>query len=1015
LSLSIIPPWRIPERYGERGKALRSVETGLLMNAPLTICLLGPFAVQIDGSPLPPLRSRKGQWLLALLALRADRDVPRDWLAGLLWPESEQADALRSLRQSLNDLRRAFGTHAYRLHSPDTRTLRLLLDDAFVDVGEFDAAIAQDDIPALQEAVTLYRGTLLEGCTEPWVVAEREQREQAYLRALATLAAHATQRGDHAAAVRTLRLVVSADPLDEVSQRALMQALAAEGDYAAAVLVYRELRLQLRRELNIDPDPQTTALFDTLRDQARQAAEKSRVSGVGCRVSEKDGERQEATGESGEATSDTRHPTPDTLPAPSTSFVGRETALREIGRSLRNARLVTLVGVGGIGKTRLAIEAAREQQEDYPDGIWFAEVTSLTEAVQIPVALANVLQVQETPGRTLLENVLAFLSDRSLLLVLDNCEHLLTGCAEVALTLLQACPRLSLLVTSRHPLGVAGEAICRVSPLELPESAETGAREKEESSAPAELLQYAGIRLFVERAQAVQPRFAITEQNATAVADLCRHLDGLPLALELAAALVNALSVEDLVVRLANPLRLRSREDAERPERQRSLQATLDLSYALLSDTERALLRRIAVFTGGCTLEAVERVCADEDLSEEDIWIALAQLTDKTLIRAEEDGRGRSRYRLLETIREYGRKQLREQREEENLRLRHRYYFLAFAEEAAPHVVSSDQAEWLERLAAEHSNLRAALQWSVEGTMRVRLAAALWRYWDIRGHWQEGRGWLEKALSQMTPPTRERALASQGAGALAWRQGDYDAAQQHYEASLETARAINDPQRIAAALHSLGILSMTQDKNAAARAFFEECLAIFRGLEDRRGIASTLANLGLVTTYEKDFPAARAFMEESLTLHRERGDPHGVATGLGCLGYLTLQQEDYAAARTYLEEALTIQRELGDRREISFLLSNLGQVYGAAGDHATALAVSEESLTIVREMGDPMGEAGARINLAHLARKRGDVAEARRLYQETLALARELDAQDLVAECSQWLRALEKKEGKGRL
>ncbi|HLV78990.1 MAG TPA: BTAD domain-containing putative transcriptional regulator, partial [Chthonomonadaceae bacterium] len=388
---------------------------------PLNIILFGPFHVRLDGRPLPPLRSRTEQWLLALLALRANRPVERDWLAGTLWPESDESQAANNLRRSLWNLRQALGTQAARLRAPGRHTVQLDLTGAAVDVLAFDHAIAQATPTSLQAAVTLYGGPLLEGCTEEWVFLERQAREQAYLAALETLAERASTQGETGMAVDLLRKAVQGDPLRETAQRALMQALAASGDQAAAVLAYRDYRLLLRREFNAEPDPMTAALFHQLRQEARQRPVQSVPP----------------------AQAEAR------LPAAWTGLVGREQELMEIEACLQSARLVTLTGAGGVGKTRLAIEAARHAQEEFAQGAWFIDLAALTDEALVAQAVAAVLGIREEEGRSLRETLCAGLAAQQILLVLDNCEHLIDACAHLVEALLQSGPQVRILATSR--------------------------------------------------------------------------------------------------------------------------------------------------------------------------------------------------------------------------------------------------------------------------------------------------------------------------------------------------------------------------------------------------------------------------------------------------------------------------------------------------------------------------------------------------------------------------------------
>ncbi len=555
--------------------------------AALDIRLFGPIEVRVQGQPLGPLRSpRAGQSLLALLVLRHDRETERSWLAGTLWPESLQGQSLYNLSRNLTALRHALDSQSARLLSPSSRSLRLDLTNAWVDVLAFDAAIERGDASSLEQAVTLYRGPLLEGCLEEWVLPEREAREQAYMQALETLAARAREGGEAITAAQYLRRVVGIDPLRESVQRSLMQALADAGDYAAAVLVYRDLRLRLHQELKAEPAPQTTALFQQLRASARCRAQAAVVT-------------QPKTPAA---------PPPRRLPRPLSGLIGREREIEEIASSLAAMRLLTLTGPGGVGKTRLAIAVAEAVAEEYPDGVFFVDLAPLANPDLIAQAVASALEVREQPGTPLPEMLHNHLQTKALLLVLDNCEHLLSACASLVGDLLQHCGRLRILATSRQSLGIIGELVWSVPSLSVPDRRPASTEEKDAVSA---LMAYEGVQLFVARAGLVRPAFRLTSQNAAAVGQICRQLDGIPLALELAAARLKALSVEQVASRLEEGFSLLTGGSRTALPRQQTLKAALDWSYHLLTEPERTLLRRLYIFAGGWTLDAAEEVTGD--------------------------------------------------------------------------------------------------------------------------------------------------------------------------------------------------------------------------------------------------------------------------------------------------------------------------------------------------------------------------------------------------------------------
>ncbi len=600
------------------------------------------------------------------------------------------------------------------------------------------------------------------------------------------------------------------------------------------------------------------------------------------------------------------------LPAPLTSFVGRTREIADIKRRLAAARLLTLTGVGGCGKTRLALQVAAELETQYHDGAWFASLAPLTDPALVPQALVKILGLTEQSGRTLYDMLADYLRPRRLLLVLDNCEHLREACANLAHDLSIACPGLCILATSREPLKVPGEVTYPVPSLTLPEK--TG------PVSPEMLNRSEAVRLFAERAQAVQGAapFAVTSQNAASVAQICRRLDGMPLAIELAAARVRVLSVGQIASRLDNLFQLLTRGTPELLPRHQTLRATMDWSYDLLSREERILLCRLAVFAGGCTLDAAEAICADEALTRAQILDLLSELVDKSLLTVGEHQASQARYRMLETVRQYALDKLQECGEEQALRERHRDWFLALAEYANANWRGPKQIELFDQLEAEHDNLRAALAWSKRETAAagkgLRLAVALWRFWEVHSHFQEGRGQLAEflALTNDAAPSALRAQALNGAGYLAMFQADYKASRAFLEASLGIAHALNDPQLVASAMYTSGVLARFRGDIGDAKRRLETSLALFRELHDRVGTYIALYNLAEAVRMEGDDARAFALHETSLALKREQGDLWAVASSLWSLAVLSLRRDDKQGAREFVTESLALFRASGD-------------------------------------------------------------------------------------------------------
>ena len=680
------------------------------------------------------------------------------------------------------------------------------------------------------------------------------------------------------------------------------------------------------------------------------------------------------------------------LPVQWTSFIGREKEIEEVKNLLAGTHLLTLTGSGGCGKTRLALQVAADLVEDYSDGVWLAELAALSEPKLVVQAVATALGLRDEPGRTLLRTVTDYLLSKSTLLVLDNCEHLLPACAELTETLLNHCPHLRILTTSREGLRIGGEQVYRVPSLPAPDLASLPTEENERAALVSES---DAVRLFVERTRLQRPEFVLTSQNASGVASVCSRLDGIPLAIELAAARVRVLSVEEIDAGLEDRFELLTGGSRTALPRQQTLRAALDWSYDLLTEQERLLLSRLSVFAGGWTLKAARKVCGDRSLPVGSVLDVLSGLVDKSLVAAETQG-GSSRYRLLETVRQYGRERLAQTGDESAIRGRHREYYLELAEEIEPRLTGPEQAEWLLRLEAEHDNLRVALGWcqaEQDGAEAgLRLAGALWLFWDVRGYLGMGREYLGEALAREGALGRAalRAKALNAAGGLAFEQGDYSSARVLFEESLSLCRELGDKPGIASTLGNLGIVASDQGDYRSARVLFEESLSLCRELGDKPGTARSLNNVGIVAFEQGDYRSARVLFEESLLIKRELGNKRGIASTLGNLGNVAYCQGDYSSARALMEESLSIQRELGDKQGIAWSLNRLGNVTSNQGDNIVARALYEESLSIDRELGNKNGITLSLLNLGEVASYQGDYEAAKSLFEESLSLCREL-------------------------
>jgi predicted ATPase/DNA-binding CsgD family transcriptional regulator len=684
---------------------------------------------------------------------------------------------------------------------------------------------------------------------------------------------------------------------------------------------------------------------------------------------------------------------PHNLPQLLSSFVGREPEAAEVRRMLAGTRLLTLTGAGGVGKTRLALHVARELLEDYPDGVWLVELSTLADPALVPQAVAAALGVNEQAGRPSTETLADALNHRTLLLVLDNCEHLVVTCAQLAESLLRACPTVQVLATSREPLGIAGETSWRVPSLALPSN--------DVADLSAELEDSPAIRLFVERACSAFPGFTLSANTAPAVREICQRLDGIPLAIELAAAQVTVLTPIEIAARLDDCFRLLTRGSRTAPLRQQTLRATVEWSYALLSEGERQLFDRLSTFVGGSTLETIEAVCAATAEESTTLLDALASLVNQSLLLAEPGPEGTMRYRLLEPLRQYGHERLALHPDADSIAARHAACFLDLAERAAPDLVGPHgpaYRTWLQRMEQEHDNLRAALQWLLtrdQLEQALRMGGALRYFWMFQGYVSEGRAWLAEliARSQETAPSTERARVLSGAAMLAVVQGDYDAAWAWAREAEALWRTLDNPFERAIVLLNLGTAASARGQPSEARAFHEEGVRISRAAGDRTAEALNRHGLSEIAFAEGDYPTARAHAEEALGLARAMGwtSPRNSPQILGLLGEASLGEGDLPAARAFFEESLTRARQIGWAWGVALALVRIGHVAAEQGDLVYAREALTEALAMHRAQGNRVGLLAVLAGFAHLADRGREPSRALRLAGATTALAETLN------------------------
>jgi predicted ATPase/DNA-binding CsgD family transcriptional regulator/Tfp pilus assembly protein PilF len=709
------------------------------------------------------------------------------------------------------------------------------------------------------------------------------------------------------------------------------------------------------------------------------------------------------------------------IPAQLTTFIGREREIEKATRLLDESRLLTIVGPGGSGKTRLAVQVVAGLSDIDERGAHFVDLAPLTDPALIPQAVTLATGLRERGDRPLLDTLAAQIGERSILIILDNCEHLVEGCAALTSYLLERCPNLRIMATSREPLGVAGEMLLRIPALKLPDDPDEGIPRR--GLPPIEVLgEYESVRLFVERARYKRPGFELSPQNADPIARLCRSLDGMPLAIELAAARTSVLSPEEILARLDRRFSLLTEGGRGAPTRHQTLRGAIDWSYSLLDEDERALLRRLSVFVGSFSLEAVLGVCASANVGGWDefrVIDLIAGLADKSLVAVEE-GRGETRYRLLDTIRGYASEKLEAAGEAPEVRDRHLCWHLDLAERARPNLQGPNQKLWLDRLQAEYANIRLALRWArsrdEEGCgdgESLRFMAALWRFWYVRCYYTEGRGWLEWALAEHPDmPLGSKALALYGLATLLAEQGNMEQAVQVQHDSLDLYKELEDRQGISYALTNLASMEQRRGNFDVSKRLLHESIEIKREMGNRLGVAGSLNNLGNALDAQGDYRQAREVYTESLQIMREVGEKRGIAYTLNNLGHVNLRMGDYADAIRQIEESLSVKRELDDTSGLAMSLCYLGEVEMYRQNFSAARQQFEATEGLLRDLDEKLFSLTLLSRQAYLALYEGQVNDAQTLLDKAIKLAQETGAREYVPLLHLCLGRLTWKEGR---
>jgi len=670
------------------------------------------------------------------------------------------------------------------------------------------------------------------------------------------------------------------------------------------------------------------------------------------------------------------------LPDQSTTFIGREEEMASVREELTRAQLVTLTGTGGSGKTRLSLEVARSMLDEYADGVWFVELAPLRSAALVPNHVGAAMGLRDEPGRSMVDTLLDHLRTKQLLLILDNCEHLIDAVADLLDRLLE-CPGVRLLATSQRPLGCAGEVLWRVPSMAVPDAS---------VGASVAALEYASVHLFVERARSVDPTFSLTASNRDAVLQVLRQLDGIPLAIELAAARVATVPPAELADRLGERFRLLVGGDARAMPRQRTLRALVDWSFELLSRPEQALLERLSMFTGGCSLEAAEQVCAGGPVLADEVLGLLDALAAKSLLVASLEGES-MRYRLLETIRHYASDRLSESGDRPSMVEIYTSWYVSLGESARTGLFMPDQADWHDVLEVELDNLRNVLGMTrAEGRSEetFRLASAVWRFWWIRGYLGEGRQWLDGVLTARNVSPVVHAEALHAAGALAWDQGDFRAARYLLSAAHSRFLELGDLAGQVRANFKLACVLGLQGHSATAREMLDRCMRESQELGDPQLAAESVATLGRLALQEGEIEEAELLWQDGLASYRAAGDMWGVMASLGDLGEAVLRRGDLQAARPLLDESLDLARNMKDKWRIAQCLATLGQLAAIQGDLERARRLHHGALGVRREIGERVGLADSLEDLALLAGADGEHSTQMRVLGAVDALRSEL-------------------------
>lgn len=940
----------------------------------LAFQFLGPPQLILEDEPVNVNR-RSIVALLSYLAVNDSRQTKRvysrELLSALLWPDYDQVKAFTNLRHTLWEIQKTFGSN-WLIANRQTIGLQANAN-LWVDVHRFESLLsegqAQNDvllrIPLLRESVNLYRHHFLTGFNlknsstfEEWSLAKTDELRHKLRDVLTLLTEDYCLLGDAESALPYVRRLVTLDPLNESAHRLLMQVYIQVGQHNAALKQYQRFELILRKELGIDPPPEMRALYK----QIRKGEIKHTLVGI----------KKESI------------PPQRNLPQQFTSFIGRKKEQSEVIQLITRHRLVTLTGAGGVGKTRLSIKVGEQLLENYQDGVWLVELAPILDPLLVPRTTAIAIGLRDEPKQSVVDMLSDYLREKQVLLILDNCEHLLDSCAQLADTLLKRCPALEVLATSREVFGMLGEAVYHVPSLELPDIEQLLEKFRD----------YESVRLFEERAQLAQTDFSITVENAASVAKICNQLDGIPLAIELAAARVGTFSTEQIAARLHVSFDLLITGNRTALPRHQTLQGAIDWSYDLLSPAEKTVFQRLSVFVDGWTLDSAESICSDLRIRSEMILVLLTQLINKSLVVVHK-ANGKTRYRMLEHLRQYAKEKLIQAGEGEALGDRHFEYFLRLAKKAEPYLIQTEQIEWLYLLDADYDNLRTAFEYALSKEKvdsALDFCTALGWFWIIRCYWSEGLSWLTRALAKQEQDrnrdgkiARTRALYT--SAMLEWQLGNIEQMQTHAEASFALASENSNQKNIAIAAYFLASALIQHGIDYKAFSMLQECMTKFQELNEPFWLARTFTSLAdlLPTLGQLNFHDG---ILKRLQLARDAGERLILADSLSEYATLLYRMGWIDKAMEQAEESEMLYKLIGSEKTSlnSFLFA---EIAWSNGDIQKSRALFMELYQRFSCLGEKGFKSNALGKLGILAMEEGDLQTARTYLDEALTIERE--------------------------